>query len=131
MSYPTPTLNIPLLRKVVEWVEEQETLTYDQDGREWDQGVWFRQIEDRNGWCQTLCCVAGKTALIEGWKPDFGPFDSIMTSFVERGGERAEVSDVAAKALGLTTSEANDLFRGFNGPDSVRLIAERIAGERL
>lgn len=124
--------NIPLLRKMVEWAEEQERLTFDRDQRQWAQASWFGKLY-RGGradeWCNTTCCIAGKVALIEGWEPVFD--DDGYADSVTLDGETRLVAEIAARTLGLNAHQAIDLFKSTNTARDVRIVAERIAGERL
>lgn len=123
--------NIPLLRKVVEWVEEQEQLT---EAREWNQAVFFRRWEpvDYQAWCETIFCVAGKVVLDDGWVPHFKP-SGIYSHLIRDGETRYDVFTLAADLLGLSETEAFDLFTVTydQGAAGVRRVAEEIAGERL
>lgn len=125
--------NVPLLRKMVEWAEEQEGLTFNAGGqRVWDQALWFGQVTGRRGaqdWCRTTACIAGQVALIEGWTPVFD--DDGYADTVELDGERRLVAEVAARTLGLDAAQAIRLFRSTNDAATVRMVAEEIAGERL
>lgn len=129
----TPTPNIPLLRKMVEWVEEQAQLT---ENREWYQAAWivvpseYSWLRDEaENWCGTAYCVAGKVALMDGWKP--ATFRSGMTYAVTKDGEYREVKEVAAGLLGIPGHGSHPLFRGNNTAADIRRIAEEIAGEPL
>lgn len=122
-------VNIPLLRKTVEWVETQEQIT---EGREWYQGWWIsdrKDIEDdevdTTHFCDTAYCVAGKVVLDDGWHPRAGG------TVVEKGGVRWDISAVAIDLLGITEDEGELLFDGNNDAKTIRQIAEDIAGERL
>lgn len=125
--------NIPLLRKMVEWAEEQEALTYNADGgRVWDQALWFGMVTGRRqgqDWCRTTCCIAGQVALLDGWEPVFD--DDGYADSVTLDGETRLVAEVAARTLGLNAPQAIDLFRSTNSAATIRIVAERIAGERL
>lgn len=128
-------VNIPLLRKAVEWVEYQAALPESQC--EWYQGAWIMR---QNGWyneatqqwenaeCGTAYCVAGYVAQLvdERFK------DSQWIT--ESDGTKAHSSRVAAEALGLPEGRSYDvpqLFAATNTAEDVRRIAEEIAGERL
>lgn len=148
MSTPTP--NIPLLRKAVEWVEEQDKLP--QIDREWNQHdyvsspaayaynmAWF-VISDRyeilggrthremtlelaaklEPHCGTAFCVAGYVAQL--LEPEYITHEHVAG---------VHVSDFAQKKLGLNHDQAEDLFEGSNTAQDIRLISERIAGETL
>lgn len=133
-------INIPLLRKMVEWVEEQEALQPSQ--REWYQGAWLsvsgKWTNEQLDWCGTRCCVAGKIALLEGWEPawDHPEARPIWTDYVKKDGEVRHVEAVAYEALGLDQlGELYEyeiaLFEGENNAAMVRAEAEALAGERL
>lgn len=116
------TVNVPLLRKVVEWVESQE-LIGPQAGREWYQGTWFGI--GLEGWsCGTAMCIAGKLALDDGWTPVNG-------AIVRKAGTEAAVHVVAARLLGIDPYSDISLFYGSNTAADIRALAEALAGERL
>jgi hypothetical protein len=130
------TPNIPLLRKVVEWVEWQEQLI---EGREWYQGAWYEKMDEANWcWCQTAMCVAGKVAWDEGWRPIFSEGES-SAQYVVKDEMREYVEDVAADLLGIEPEvdypnlglTNYPLFAPGNNASDIRRIAEEIAGERL
>lgn len=114
--------NVPLLRKAVEWVEEQDQLP---EGRVWYQGAWFTRFEG-TPWCGTAMCIAGKVALDAGWKQRPGTGSRVI-----RGLEESSAHEVARDLLGLRDWEAERLFSGGNDAFDIRREAERIAGERL
>lgn len=108
------TVNVPLLRKAVEWAEvEAEKPPY---LRGWYQGEYAVPAVDvgRSPTCGTCYCIAGYVALME--------------TGLDCG---ANSHDVAEAALGLTSEQSGDLFAGGNDIDDVRRIADAIAGERL
>lgn len=114
------SVNVPLLRKAVEWVEEQVALP--ESERVWDQSEW----------CGTYMCVAGFIAVVEGWSPV-----AEYASHVQRFGEQRPASEVAEEALGLTDEQGDDLFLRTidTTPEleaqNIRRLCENIAGERL
>lgn len=116
-------VNVPLLRKMVEWVEAEEQRS---ENREWDQTVWF-DLRTNQAWCGTVACIAGKIALMEGWKP----VNVIKGGLVAKGGEQMLASRVAARALGITYSDIWQLFAEDLTAAEIRAAAEEIAGERL
>jgi len=124
------TVNIPLLRKAVEWAEAEAAKP--PELCEWVQGTWVApadESQDRLGWgkgygytsaygkaesCGTCFCIAGYTTamtvgLIAVWA----------------------IEDEARARLGLTERQAERLFDADNDIAAVRRIAEDIAGERL
>jgi len=127
---PEPTVNVPLLRKAVEWVEEQVEL----DGwGQWDQSAWlvtedFRIHElDHEPGCGTAYCVAGYVGQLVN--PAYLE-DAWGGTVVGAPGAR-HVSDVAREALGLTPMQADMLFESTNGVDRIRELAEGFAGGAL
>lgn len=136
-------VNVPLLRKAVEWVEEQDKLAVSGHRSEWAQDQWMAYRTDdgllvdgvfvddatkaelhrlaERGECGTAYCVAGYVGqlLDESYKYTWSP-DGLPA-----------VDDFAERALGLTTNQADLLFGGVNTADDVRRIAEEIAGEKL
>jgi len=148
-------IDIPLLRKVVEWAETEEKLTKD---REWFQGAWVREetfpiaatayqsgdvASQTTPWCKTTMCIAGKIALDAGWKPmmsrdprdreDTGVMDgsAFYADFATKDGASREIRSIAVEELDITLREAFKLFEGGNDAADIRTFAEEIAGERL
>lgn len=115
-------VNIPLLRKAVEWAEAEAAKP--EWAREWDQGAWWVDARfDTARDCKTAFCIAGWTCFADG-----ADRDPRFTSILADG---TQVSTYAAHALGLTEVQAAALFDGGNQIADVRRIAEDIAGERL
>lgn len=139
-----PTVNVPLLRKVVEWAEAEAAKPWEL--REWNQVSVIQSPEritgyhdERGYWveaskapsCGTNYCIAGYVAQVtlrEGERVGFGwdivdPNGQTVDGAVER----------AAEMLGIDAEVAmgDGLFAGGNTIEDVRRIAESIAGERL
>lgn len=139
MTEQTPTPNIPLLRKAVEWAETEaakgfETVTdhfgdkYEVPLGAWNQGLWVGQSAS----CGTAYCIAGYVAVLHDARYDnpLGagyPVDSDGDVDYEEPCAR----ELAMDLLDLTSSQANGLFDGGNTIEDVRRIAEAIAGETL
>lgn len=119
-------VNVPLLRKAVEWVEEQAALP-DVD-REWNQEFWYLPAGSHfaETGCGTTYCVAGYVALVSGWKP----FDFHMAED-ELSKQVVDVPLIARQLLGIDLFQAEELFRAYNTAADVRGVAEAIAGEAL
>lgn len=128
-------VNIPLLRKAVEWAEAEAAKPAEL--REWEQNWWVLTPEERQRRreapysaeygdteraayykapeCGTSYCIAGYVAAQQGC--------------TEHG---FNVAAVAADALGIDLAVAeSSLFEGGNTIEDVRRIAESLAGERL
>ena len=155
-----PPLNVPLLRKMVDWVKEQSTLA--EDDRDWNQEAWaFRhhldQIKLDQDWikldqdwikvlnakrdvldpmCGTSVCVAGKIALDAGWDFDFGDGDvsGRVAEWAKKGDEYQRIEHIAMRELGINDAQADYLFGSDNEAEDIEQIAEEFAeaaGERL
>jgi hypothetical protein len=138
----SPTVNIPLLRKAVEWVEFQASLP--EIDREWDQSryitssdlrarilievthngddfsQYYPQLAAISNHCGTAYCVAGYIGQMHDERYKYE--DQI-------GG--THVSTYAMDLLGIDKDDGHALFMGDNTAADVRRIAERIAGEPL
>lgn len=140
-------IDIPLLRKAVEWVEEQEKLPTMK--RTWYQGSWgrkeFDQIQlflDRTeqeemDYCGTNLCLAGHIAVLTGWDIQYkwrgyGNFTYAVEA--EKNGETVDIQDIAINELGATVDDLHmihNLFHGENDAVAIREAAEHLVGERL
>jgi hypothetical protein len=126
-----PVVNIPLLRKAVEWAEAEaakpEALC------EWNQGAWVALPEEmsfKSPDCGTCYCVAGHIVASLGYThPVKDEFSDRMINPVTKG--HVDPFERAQKELGITRDQAHSLFSGGNDIEQVRQIAEAIAGERL
>lgn len=120
--------NIPLIRKVWDWVQEQEELREQGHKSEWDQGTWYMKTG-----CGTTCCIAGKVALMEPTLIDIG-----MEKITYRDDDGSliseEIPEYATDALGLDQDVADDLFEAHTGIEDVKRIFSNVLaseGERL
>lgn len=132
---PQAEPNVPLLRKVVEWVEWQDKLDQKDPERTWNQLVWAAYGESVEMECGTAYCVAGMVVQNAGYKfsmdPDH-PFRDAEGCFDPAEPKKIyPISIMAAKILGLAEYEAQDLFQAQNSATDIRRTAELIAGERL
>jgi len=136
-------VNIPLLRKAVEWAEAEAAKPIELS--RWEQGVYVSTPEDQRDaveelkWgrnsgtterlaskspeCGTCYCIAGYVA--QAVDPRFEDRDSIDEP------EFITARTVATEALRLDFTQAGYLFDGGNTIEDVRRIAESIAGESL
>lgn len=121
-------VNVPLLRKAVEWVEAQAELEISE--RQWMQGVWVTPEEHRiqhmehTPGCGTAYCVAGYIGQL--LNEDYAHYD-----WATIDGEPTHVSDFAEKQLGLDGFQASVLFSATNSPERIRALAEEYAGGSL
>jgi hypothetical protein len=125
-------VNVPLLRKAVEWVEEQASKP---EGGNWYQGSWVQYLANLSEYdrtwlwenyhvdphCGTAYCMAGYIGQLYD--------DAYKTSDYNSDGEH--VSGFAREALGINHGQADQLFAGNNTAERIRQLAEEIAGEKL
>lgn len=113
-------VNIPLLRKAVEWAEAEHARS---DGKgAWRQCTVAEDSEETH--CGTAYCIAGYVLAQQGYS----------VAQIQAMGDSDEDLDLAAELLGIpawSTTFAPHLFDGFNDITRVRSIAEELAGERL
>lgn len=113
MSAAEKTINIPLLRKVMDHITAHP--------EEHDQTTWGQRRH-----CGTTFCVAG-------WAVQFAGHEIVWPSddeaeFVEDG---QAIADVAETALGLTPWQAEQLFHQSFGLPQVWDAVEEITGGEL
>lgn len=130
-------MTIPYLRKAVEWVEYQAELP--EIDREWFQNSYllepinhaeallgcevsvpFWSVQQIAEHCGTAYCVAGYLGQLLD--------DRYTNSTMAHG---VHVSDFVSKQLGLSTDDACRLFNGDNDAQTIRQVAESIAGQPL
>jgi hypothetical protein len=113
----TGPVDIPLLRKAVEWAEVEAAKPTEQC--QWYQGAYDVPAYEVNRKCGTCYCIAGWVCLVaDGEVPEFG------------------IGPRAAELLGIPDEHNYEggLFWDTNTIEDVRRIAEGIAaeaGERL
>lgn len=135
-------VNIPLLRKCVEWVENEASKPA--IDRRWWQNRYLTPPRVLAGWllqyqpgvnilneyelldqvethCGTAFCVAGYV----------GQLYEERYQFEDCPDGLGHVSEFAQKKLGLTSEQAQKLFAGENSVHDIRRIAEQFAGEPL
>ena len=139
------SVNIPLLRKSVEWAEAEAVKPW--RFRQWNQQDWLKSSKDfwgqtrdafgrfirggkrlqKDPSCGTCCCIAGWVALEAGAQEI--PHMPGMCQTPD--GELRVVAELARKELGLSYQQGSHLFNADNTIKDIRRIAEAIAGERL
>lgn len=130
-------VNIPLLRKAVEWAEAEAAKTED---CHWYQGSWaqdatnfrilredFPQRYGNLATCGTAYCIAGHVAASIAGEENI----DLCQFMVNVEGNEVAIPDFAKEQLGLGDRQADRLFNGGNSIEDVRRIAEQIAGEKL
>lgn len=106
-------LNIPLLRKGLEWAEA-EAARPDQEMSEWYQDGVIMDAAQVGRSCGTCYCLAGYIAVQ-----------------VDPSASWDSAIPIAVNALGLKFGELGGLFVGDNSIEKLRSIAESLAGEKL
>jgi hypothetical protein len=119
-----PELDVPLLRKAVEWVQAEAQKPPRES--EWYQGEWRAKGIEVGRTCGTVYCVAGYVAEVTGTEWGWPVGDCL--SVVSESGQFASV--IAQDALGLSEDEADELFDGDNTAKDVLRIARNICEER-
>lgn len=137
----TPTLNVALMRDVVDWINDQLTIAHSPTERHetarkhptltpdliWDQASWADKVYGAE--CKTSCCIAGYVSLQD---PEVDAAASLRTGDVHfKDGIHPPTSfhRHAMERLGLTADEAAQLFYSSNDPDEVLAIISDILGE--
>lgn len=132
-----------LLRKGVEWVEEQAALPT--EDRNWFQGAWrlgdqewSSVIKDLTGLrlapkdCGTSYCLFGYMAEVDNieW---VNPASHAMSHFVvsDQSSYGITVKKAIQKRLGLTEHQADELSSPGNTAEDIRALAEKYAGGPL
>ena len=130
-----PTVNVPLLRKAVEWAEAEAAKPIELS--EWEQGAYVADKESQDIWRRQYASK-GEAPPVDEWHgrlalkaPECGTCYCIAGYVAQMQGDLSNTSVLAATTLGLTEDQADDLFHDDNTIEDVRRIAESIAGERL
>ena len=137
------SLNVPLLRKVVSWVLEQDQLA--EVDRQWNQESWavldrgllarLEATRDKlDPMCGTSMCAAGKIAQLEGWDFEFPNTDIAYEGieYATKDGVTERISIIARDALGLEVDRYGDgppLFDGSNSAKDIENIAKDLVLE--
>jgi hypothetical protein len=135
-----PDVDVPLLRKGVEWVlAESERST---DERSWFQRWWrTRRVNEQGQACGTALCLAGYICEMDpSWewrdetlRHDFGPpvRSELVKMSAHQAGPNGDTAGVhASRLLGLTYDEANALFHESNTAETIRSLAREICESR-
>lgn len=114
-------LNIPLLRKTIEYIEEHPD--------EWAQDTWASKTN-----CGTTMCFAGTAAFLAGatWLWGEGVDDYESVGCIAPDGTRHTIENYATEELGLSVRQADYIF--YSSPKDVaemRHIVEFAIGEKL
>lgn len=115
---PNPEVNVPLLRKAVEWAEVENTLP---NGM-WNQRFWAQQTD-----CGTAYCIAGFVAQETSGGIDFFKGVKIASQCLDPDSNSlVSINTFAREHLGLTIAESDALFAASNTIEDVRDVFEWI-----
>jgi hypothetical protein len=95
------------------------------DPESFDMSTWCARIPD----CGTSACIAGHTALEEGWAPVFNTLG--LTAIATKDGRTENIAAAAQEALDLTFNQASYLFQAYpiphetHAPQTVEEISAR------
>lgn len=123
MTAPTeiPLRGLPLLNAVMDLLSNNRRLH--------DQGVYLARDDflspvgnPLDPECGVYGCIAGWSAILAGYKPDWDP-NSRAICLMDGG---LPIRSVAAEALELTEQEAMWLFSGANDWHEIELTVDRV-----
>lgn len=125
-------LDVPLLRKTLEWATAEWRKQAAGLASEWEQGHFVKKVAGVD--CGTACCLAGKIVLDAGYLPVYEMatwadpvFECDVTSWVrDSEGKQWHCEDAAMKLLRMHRQDAERLFSGNNGVHDIWRIAEDI-----
>lgn len=130
---PTRTINVPLLRKVLEHITAHP--------EEWDQEVWAKKTTENS--CGTACCVAGWTAVFSGHSLVWDEGEALavrrpddwngLTGFSPTGitADLVHISYLAREELGLDDGAACALFAGGNSLSRLWALAHHFTNGEI
>lgn len=132
-------VNVPLLRKTLDWAYGEWQKARRGEISEWNQEDWMLPTEavmpfdedeviaavQQGLACGTSCCIAGKVAFDDGWRTRV-PWGSSWLVHPAAPGAEYPAREVGADLLGLTDSQAHELFSGNNKIHDLYRIAARI-----
>ena len=88
-----------------------------------NMNTWVRRP---GGWsCGTTACIAGRSALLNGWQPIFG--EGFITNTFAKDGAEEDVWVIAEDILDLTYEEADRLF--YSGNDHYAEVLDKLIAE--
>lgn len=115
--------NIALLRKAIEWAEEQQ----DSGTNLWDQNIWLSKRD-----CGTSYCIAGYMGQL--MEPAFRDDDLAEEKNLQNPMGLmgvVHVSEYVRNRLGLTVNQAAVLFQATNTIDNLKDIFETVTNEKF
>lgn len=141
-------IDIPRLRKTLEWALSEHHKAERGEPSEWDQGEWLGSIRDStlskfyrsrpmprwgettrmvnemslSATCGTSCCIAGKIVLDAGYRP-MAETGSTAWVRIGAGGPAVQVQTLAQKLLGGNPATLEALFSAGNDIHDLYRIA--------
>lgn len=105
-------LNIPLLRHVVKWAEEQGVLPKNES--HWDQSLGVHLSD--HGW---VLCLSGYVAQQSPHFERFYDFNTVLLN-----GERIDIDTAAEQMLGITAEQGDVLWHENITKDNIDEVVE-------
>jgi hypothetical protein len=123
---PARALNVAELDRVLRFINQHR--------RQHNQSVWVHQSGSRppegNTWnCETTACLAGWTALLNGWAEAPHSTDVVWRRDAWGGVEERRVGQVAAELLGLTDEQADVFFTDTGSLEDLELLARVVRAD--
>jgi hypothetical protein len=123
---PARALNVKELDRVLRFISEHR--------RQHNQSVWVYQSGSRppegKTWnCETTACLAGWTALLNGWAEAPHSTDVVWRRDGWGGVEERTVGVVAAELLGLTDEQADVFFTDTSSLEDLETLANVVRVE--
>jgi hypothetical protein len=95
----------------------------DTNPEQWNQTDWITKGDGED--CGTAGCFAGWACMLSGWKPYFVDQYRTRTGLVMIGGRDSMIAERAPDLLGISYTQADDLFHEDNTREDLgRLVAE-------
>lgn len=113
-------VNVPLLRKVVEWAEAEAENARRGSLSQWYQGDYIMETG-----CGTAYCIAGWTLHEAGYT------DEEIKQMSTNGKAPAKAAELLGIEFNRGYGDGHRLFFGSNSIEKVRILAEEAAGEKL
>lgn len=125
MDMDIDKVNLPLLRKGVEWVIAQDQLPL--SIREWNQEFWRVSGDEINRECGTAYCLAGYVCEVSNVTWMTTSDDVMDAHLVNVNGDVVYASDQAQNLLNIDPDVAESLFHFMNSASDIVRIARIIA----
>jgi hypothetical protein len=113
---PKTTPNLPELKRLNMWVQEQDKI--EPGARIWYQGQWV-SIREVSPMCQTAYCVAGMAVVRAGHRVAEPDLNNWTVSLDGKRVSLARIPGMAEEILGIDSNQGGALFCGDNTAEDV------------